>query len=66
MISQATAISHFRVGVQAVLLFRSELWKMLDSTTRKVEVNHVGVLRQIMGNRARRTTYGTWATPATG
>ena len=52
--------------VKVVLLFCSELRTMLQVITSKLEGTHIVFLRDITGNRAQRTTNGTWETPASG
>ena len=39
----------YRAVAQAVLLFRSETWVILEKMERKVEGTHMGFLRQITG-----------------
>ena len=41
----------YRAMIQVVLLFESESWALPDSMIRAVKGNHVGFLRQIMGNQ---------------
>ena len=47
----------YRLVAQAVLLFVSEIRLLLAAIERKVEVTHMGFLRHIRGNRARRIVY---------
>ena len=53
----------YRAVIQAVLLFGSETWILLEAMERKVEGTHTCFLRQIMGTRAQRLADGTWETP---
>ena len=56
----------YRVVVQAVILFGSKPWAVLEVMTITVEVTHISFLKQIMGNMTQRNTEGTWVTPASG
>ena len=49
----------YRAVVQVVLLFGSESWALSEAMIGVVEVTHVGFLRQITGNQARRQVDGT-------
>ena len=42
----------YRAVIQAVLLFGSETWILLEAMERKVEGTHTGFLRKIMWKRA--------------
>ena len=56
----------YREVFQAVVLFRSESWVLLEEMDKTVEGVHTSFLRQITGKRARRNTDSTWLTPASG
>ena len=53
----------YRVVIQAVLMFGSESWALLDAIMRAVDEIHVELLRHITGKRRRRQAYGSWETP---
>ena len=52
----------YLVVAEAVLLFDSYSWAILESTTRTLEVMRVGFLRKITGKREQITTNRTWET----
>ena len=46
--------------VQAVLIFGADTWVFSKVMARKMEVFHVGFLRQITGKKGKRKRYRTW------
>ena len=44
----------YRAVVQAVLLFGAETWVLLAEISRNMEEVHVGLIRQVMGQKAKR------------
>ena len=55
----------YRVVVQAILLYGSEMWVILAEIERKVEGMHTGLLQHIMFKWVRRLGDGMWETPGT-
>ena len=53
----------YRAVAQAVLLFGSETWVILEEMEKKLEGTNTGFLIQITRKRARRVADGTWETP---
>ena len=53
----------YRAVAQAVLLFGSETWVLLEEMKKKLEGTNTGFLIQITRKRARRVADGTWETP---
>ena len=54
----------YREVVQVVLLFGVEDCVLLEAMSNKLEGVHVGFLRQVMGNTAKRQGNGTWRSVA--
>ena len=50
--------------VQVVLLFGAETWVLLATISRKLEGVHVGILRNITGQREKKQRGGTWRNEA--
>ena len=49
--------------MQAVLLYGSKTWLLLDTMERKVERIHTGFIRQIKGKKSRQQRDGKWEKP---
>ena len=56
----------YRAVVQAVLLFVAETWVLSEAMLNKLEGVHVGLLRQVMGMKARSLGDKTWTKEGTG
>ena len=54
----------YRAVIQVVLIFELESWVLSYVIMRLMEGSHVGFLRYITGNHARRQANGEWETPA--
>ena len=54
----------YRAVVQAVLLLGAETWVLLAAMSRKLEGVHIGFLRQVPDNKAKRQMDGTWRSVA--
>ena len=54
----------YQAVLQAVLIFGAETWVLLTEMSRKLEGLHVGFLRQVTGQKAKRQREGTWRSVA--
>ena len=55
--------SLYRAVVQAILLYGSEKWVLLESTEKRIEGEHTEFLQMITWKRAKQLEDGTWETP---
>ena len=58
--------SLYQVVVQAVLIFGANTWVLSEAMLNKLEGVHVGLLRQVMGMKARSLGDKTWTKEGTG
>ena len=54
--------SFYREMLHAIILYGSETWALLASTTKRIEGKHTEFLQMITRKTARQLGYGTWKT----
>ena len=54
----------YRAVLQVVLIFGAETWVLSTEMARDLEGLHVGFLRQVTGQKAKRQREGTWRSMA--